>query len=486
MQKTMKCRACAILLLAATLLGVLLCLLPLTVSAAGVDVTASSVIDDLAVMGEDRLSNKSEKRNIFIAMSQYYDAKDFLRTYVYLNYLGSAADDLQISISTAVCDEKYEIKEAFQFYDLNYVNSHETWFKYEVLGLPNLSDVTRRYKVGNVTSSNDSQKCYSGETYLFHGITNDTIEVYNQYVDTITITEKEVKFLCYGDDDEWGDFWGVDDLLGTNNKYTDAWYIFFNTDKQIDTIKEIEITYEPYEYSTTMLGKVNMGTAFTEQALNENKETYESIGETTIAYGNQKIVTVAPGTTKISAADGSWWGSYTTKYRDVENVMDLRKYNYNDEDGNPFVFTEQAKKYTWGVNFLNSEKTSIQFNPDVMGVAMTATTIEGTGVRNTAIVRIKYEVGGIVKNAFAIDVPTDDFTGGAASEEIPDPIVELVEKIVMILMIILAAVLVFAFWGPISLVLKLFFSGLVVVLKVFLWLLSLPFKLIGRLFKRKR
>ncbi|MBQ8266789.1 MAG: hypothetical protein IJZ21_00195, partial [Clostridia bacterium] len=218
-------------------------------SSSDIDITTSTVRADLASMGEDKLSCVSDSYCIFIAMSQYYDLQDNLRSYLYFNLPTWAAkyqDGLCVSISTAVSDANYNITESFTNYDLRYVNHESTWYKFEILGLPNVDETTRRYNIAEIIAkeAETSLEFYVDETYIFHGIENDTIEVFNQEIDTITITEKEVSFFCYGEDSAFGNFFGADELMAYGNTYTDAWYIFFNTDKEIDNLLEAEITYK--------------------------------------------------------------------------------------------------------------------------------------------------------------------------------------------------------------------------------------------------
>ena len=438
-------------------------------SASKNDITTSSVRDDLANMGEDKLTYLSNDENIFIGMSQYYDKNDTLRSYIYFNYIGSLEEELTISLSVAVQDANYNVVEDFKPYNLSFVNNDATWVKYEILGLPNIDKTTRRYNLQSISSDPILD---INETYIFHGITNDTIEIFNQEVETITITEKEVQFFCYGEESKWFDFWGFDDLLGHNKKYTDAWYIFFNTDKKIDTLKEIEITYLPYDYHIQSLGTVSMSYALTEKVLTDRIEGDDFDEKTTITYGEQTVVTITPGKTKISATD-NFWGGYETKYEEIDNILDLRANDHTGENGNEFVFTEQAKKYTWGVNFLNTEKYSIHKSISMMGNGVTTTVIDGTGVCNTAIVRLKYEVNGIVKNAYVIDIPTDDFTGNAADTNIEGNW----EKLLGILMLI-ALILALSFIsGPVGVVVRVLWSGIKEIVKLILWILGIPYRL---------
>ena len=99
----------------------------LSVYADSIDITKTSVRDDLKSMDEDKLSYLSDEEFIFIGMSQYYDKDNNLRTYLYANipYDISTFDyNLYATISTSVMDENYNITEDFKLYPINYVN-HE-------------------------------------------------------------------------------------------------------------------------------------------------------------------------------------------------------------------------------------------------------------------------------------------------------------------------------------------------------------------------
>lgn len=447
-----------------------------TANVKNVDITSSSVREDLASMGEDKLTYLSDTKNVFIGMSQYYDLSDKLRTYVYFNYIGSTDEDLKISISTSVTDENYNITEAYKDYDLRFVNNDSTWVKYEVLNLPNLDFVTRRYKIAEIFSATSTILSID-ETYIFHGITNDSIEVLNQYVETITITDKEVRFFCYGDESSWFDFWGIDGYLGDNKKYTDAWYIFFNTDKPIDNLLEVEITYMPYDYHIQCLGGCKMSKAFTEAEIQNRLEAGDFDEKTTCVYGKQTVVTITPGTTKVSATT-NWWGGYETTYRELDNIMDLREYESMDEDGNVFVFTEQAEKYTWGVNFFNTEKTSYLKSVNLVGQSSDSIVVDGTGVCNTALLRLKYEINGIVKNAYCIDIPTDDFEGSDAEEDFGS-LKELFERLASLILLVLLIVVVVNVGMPVLMPLSKFFINCCVLLLSVVWsFIRLPFKIL--------
>lgn len=447
------------------------------------DLTTSNVRDDLSSMGLDSLSFLSETENNFIGMSQYYDSNNNLRTYVYMNYIGDPSDSLTISISTSVSDPEGKITEKFTPYELVFCNDFYTLRKYEVVGLSNNKTVTRRFKLQNI--SLEEPLLELDKLFVFHGITNNTIEVFRQEVETITITDKEVHFYCYGDQNDWADFWGGSGKLGWGETYTDAFYIFFNTDKPIDNLLEIEVTFKPYIYYVERLGYVDKTTSFTMDYLNKiaNDTTDPCFDSVLVKEEDQQRFVVAPGTTRVQASE-TWFGSTTYKYEDLDNIMDLREYDI--KDGMPFVFKKQKEKYTWGVNFFNATRASTEGSRSLMGSYMASTAIYGYGVSDTAILRLKYETNGIIKNAYAIDTPTDDFTGNDAYVDIPDPwdkAWEFFQMILEILSIILLIVIIAPFIGPL---INIVFSILKFLFNCLVFIITFPYKLVERYSKQNK
>ena len=170
-------------------------------------------------------------------------------------------------------------------------------------------------------------------------------------------------------------------------------------------------------------------------------------------------------------------------YQELDNIMDLRNYDAKGTEENPFVFTEQAQKYTWGVNFLNTEKTSTHKGINTMGVSMNSVVVDGTGVRNTAILRLKYEINGVVKNAYAIDVPTDDFTGSAAEVDITS-VKDVFERLVSILMLLVLIVIIANVGAPLlGPVFNIIIKFVQFAFSFVIWIVTIPFKLIARAFR---
>ena len=99
---------------------------------------------------------------------------------------------------------------------------------------------------------------------------------------------------------------------------------------------------------------------------------------------------------------------------------------------------------------------------------------------DVAILRLKFRTSGIVHNCYAVDVPTDDFTGESA--EVDTKFEEWFEKILALVGILVLVVII----GYLLPVFKALFEGLGVILKWILVIISLPFRLLGSLFRTKK
>lgn len=449
-----------------------------------IDITTSSVREDLASMEMDNLSYFSEDENKFISLGQYYDNDMNLRTYVYLNYVGSLDNKLNIILSVSTMNAEYEMVEEYEKFDLLFVNNELTWCKFEILNLQNLENITRRYKVKSI-EENDIEIINTEQVFIFNGTTNKELELFKEEIETITITDKKIAFYCYGDGANLY-FWDTS-VMNEDDIYTDAWYIFFNTDKKIDELIEIELTYTQYDYHYYRSGYVTMDYAITKEVIeNDMSGNGGSIiaedvlnGKTYVEYHDPKEIVIEPGTKKVTYANDKWFGLYDIYYEELDNIMDLEEYKAEDED--KFVFTDYAEKYKWGVHFKDTEK-SIQ-DYDSIGGLPVAIDLDGSGMSDVSILRLRFKTNGVEKNLYAIDTSTSDFDGNAADEDTKEE--EWFEKIMYILTILIF-ILILSIFSPFV---KVIFEVLILcfkwILKGVLLIISLPFKLIGSLFNKR-
>lgn len=450
-----------------------------------IDITTSNVKDDLASMNLDSISNLSENENIFIAMSQYYDSNNSLRSYVYINLITpNIKNNLVIILSTSLMNENYSIVEDYSTYKLNYINSYSTWFKFEIKDLPNLTDTTRRYKIDEIGFTNDSFSEYTSilsidDVFIFNGIENNSIEVFREDIETITITDKEISFYCYGDSDNF--LFSETDLMEPGDFYTDAWYVFFNTDKKIDKLLEVELTYTQFNYHFYRCS-IGMNTAITENYINNLKNSEGSIyqrdfnsGDSYVTYLDPIRTIISAGTNKVSYSDKGWFGKYDMYYEEIDNIMDLK--SYQSKVGDTFVFDNFADKYDWGVNFKNTKKSFEEYDSSLQLPVMLNT--EGSSMTDVAILRLKFKTSGIVHNCYAVDQPNSDFTGNSADvnsdlesslKKFKELFNEFNEILSILLLIIPIIILIICIPGA---------------LNVIIFIVSLPIKLIKSIFKKK-
>lgn len=446
-----------------------------------IDITSSSVRDDLESMDMDKLSYLSDTENIFITMSQYYDNHNKLRSYLYFNYIGNFNQmSFYVELSTSVMDSDYNIVENYQFYELSYVNHEESWFKYEILNLSNLEDTTRRYNINSIGYYEISSDLSTytpvfseiSQTFIYNGISNNSIQVFHQEVETITITDKVIAFYCYGAGDT---FWFQEtDSMNPKDIYTDSWFVFFNTDKKIDELLEFELTYTQYDYHFYRCGYGYKTAAITEaeiESIKNNEDTvyYDDFknGKSYVTYHEPETVIIEPGITKVSYIDKGWFGKYIVYYETLDNIMNLKEYQEKDND--TFVFTEYANEYNWGVHFTDTTRQFEKWT-DNFPIAIN---YDGSGMSNVAIFRLKFMTSGIIHNCYAVDTPTSDFEGN--STNFYD---DILEKILMLIGILVLVII----FGALSPVFGIIFKGFIEILKFLVKgifaIVSLPFKII--------
>lgn len=460
-----------------------------SVHAATIDITKTNVKDDLESMGLYDSLLSSDKENKFISMSQYYDLNNDLKTYVYLNYIGNKkTDNLTISLSIEVADENKNVNDVFNEYDLHYINESENLVKYEILGLNNTSRSLRRFKFQSVYLSKNQQKSKViekiDEVFIYSGIYNDGIKVFHQEINTITITDSVVSYYCYGKDDPYMSFMKFDDIMLHNSIYTDAWYIFFNTETDFDNLVEIEISFQEFTYSSPYLlavskyGNPTLDEINTRIEENNEEKTFGKGIKTEIEYKDYRTIIKKPGESPVYNS-GSFWDSYTPTYDTIENIMDLR--NYESKDDDVFVFDKFAEKYTWGVNFLTTEKVVEGFNVGSSGNPIPAYMLKASGVTNTAIIRLIYQKGNEIKNVYVNDevkIPYEPGDPNNPGDENEFDI-EKAFEILLLALLGIAILYIFSYIKPVADFITVIFKSLFTII----WfIIKLPYTLINAIF----
>ncbi len=366
----------------------------------------TSVVDDLKKL--DKYTNEyiTSTDNQFITLTQAYDSDNSLHTYVFLNYVGSNDDVLVIYLNTSLEFDNFRPLSI----DLISYDNNSSLKKYEIPSLDNLNNATRKYEISGIYRSEGTSlvnllRFDVHPIFYFNGTTNDNLECYYQEIETITITDKQVSFFCYGNSMNF--FFKDTGLMQSGNKYTDAWYVFFNTDKKIDNLISIDLSYVQFNFCVgASSGNTKMDYVFTEEWVKNfvekptgayNTSTFE--GDFKFEYDDVKTVTIEPGTKKIDETQYGWFNVHKTTYETLDNIMDLRKYKAQNED--TFVFTDYANTYTWGVHFNDTKKSFEQKGSNNAAGLVTAST-----VTEVTILSLTFETDHKEKTLLAIDTPS--------------------------------------------------------------------------------
>lgn len=450
------------------------------------DITTTTVAEDLATMSPEGMTfEKSDTKNIFFGMSQHLSEvgeKFTARTYVYLNWKDPVATgDLYINLSCSVPDGNGDIIEAYKEYSLQPCGDPDgTWYKFEVPDLPNQGVTTRRFRIDKIYTKTTKVELEVNETRIFTGTTNDTIKVFAQEYNIITITAKDVKFVTYGEDRWLKGLWRGESYLKMDTQYEDAWFVFFNTnqDYNIQKIENIDIEFQRYDYRFVSISKdVTMDQVYTasqiQTRLNELWAAGYSSGDYYIDLKEKETVTISNGSTIVTYGNDGWREG--KKHSEpVDNIIDLKYYaNTTNANGDPFKLKDMASFYNYAVMFKVTEKWAENHKE--------GTLVEATGMQDVAILRIEYlDKSGERINAYAVDTPTDDFSGLAAVvgglndllDNFKSAFEDIGGRLKEVLPIILGVLLV-GFLFPI----------LMPIFNVIIQILTMPFKLI---LKRRR
>lgn len=142
-----------------------------------------------------------------------------------------------------------------KLYELTLLNSSGVFVKYKVEGLTVSGDIVRYYTISAIYrdyiegidpgTGNDNTKTSRAFAVgkQFAAMTTESGVVYScKYIDFMVIKDPFVDFLAYGTYDGF-------DLIFGNVDYTDIHYIAFTPDRQIDTLKEADVTYTTQDYT---------------------------------------------------------------------------------------------------------------------------------------------------------------------------------------------------------------------------------------------
>lgn len=411
----------------------------------------TNVLDDLTKDNSFKPSNYPEKTDDYsLQIIQLAESSDKdLFVYVYQpSGQNKNLSACSINISTTINDNI-----SFINYKLQKLNSNGVFFKYKVSDFTVKTEPTRYYAISSIYRPFDEsidKPASDGNT-----VTEVNYNVSKQYcfgeingkpyvncvdIETIVVTDKFVGFVRYNDG------------FKLYNGACDSHFVAFNTDKTIDKLLEADVYYTSQRYSWTFAAFVGEN-----QKFEEKQDNYAYLKYT------DKVEHNGGG---LFAGTYKWDRIETTEQFIAENdltqnvysgaILDVNVANKITDEGKAAL---QGKK--WVLRFAETDYT--------LGGGNGTTYSFSTLVGDVTILRLKFETDGVTYNLGTID---NKQTG--SDKPINDETYKVVinSRVKWILGII-AAILLLIILAPI----------LPYIIRFVVWVVLLPFKAIGALFK---
>ncbi len=378
---------------------------------------------------------------------------------------GNAVQASSINVSLTIYDEVQ-----FRNYKLRYINSDGVFFKYKVEGIAvstlpmryySISSIYRRYdkNVDKPVSGGNtvSEVPYSVAKQYCFGTLNGQSYCSVVDIETIEITEKFVGYVEY--------YNGFELWAATSCQ---SHFVAFDTDRRMDKLLEVDVEYTSQEY---LKHKVSLVGGYT--------TIFEDKSEPILAELNHK---------QWAEHKGDGWGAGTYTWKRIETVdefiventgyqnvysgaiFDVNIGNRIDSDAE-----KELKKNKWVLRFCETELK--QYSD--LG---TGTYTSGTIIGDVSLLRLKFETDGLTYNLGVIDnkqsgsdKPINDentfFDPAEWLQNLWDKMKEIFDKYKWIVYVVIAIVIL------------MFISPFIpMLIKATLWIVCLPFRLIGAIF----
>lgn len=406
------------------------------------------------------------------------------KVYYYFYVVDAELDLTSCDVATAFCDYGQEINTDdyvwdYKKFDLKLVGmaSNKKLRKYEIEGLDIPVGDNRVYSV---------RQLYNNDTVIEVGMTyaiNSQNETQVTTENMISIPQKEVWFDMISNPDS------------ANGYYENHYYVAFDLSISVDKITKMRLSYDVETYATAYNSEYNI-TNIKYSALDGffgNKGDFmkqfkglDSIKKETLVNPTTKHYEelIKAGTTYEYENHLGFWNNLIAKWDSIAKVSEI--------DPN-FAPTENVLKYQWIARFGEENNSNLQTiiggkKDSIFDTAYTQI-IHFDHVTNLTVFDIWYEIQGVEKHAIVADSYTAS-SGHQMSQnqqnvglfdwiiDLFNIIVENFQTILTFIVIFGAVILVIVFAQPIFIVVK-------VVLKGIIFIVSLPFKLIGSIFTRK-
>lgn len=350
-----------------------------------------------------------------------------------------------INISTGIHENL-----SFKNYKLTLLNYSGVFYKYLVNDFVVSNDTTRYYEIPsifrawnsyfddgtNLTNENtiDEVSFKVGKQYKFVSNTSGGVSMSVSDIDTIEVVSRYDGFIEYPNGFKW--------FMSDCNAY----FVAFKTDKKIDYLLEADVFYTEKEYTISKLFGAVVNTHY-----GNPEEKYAYLKYDSIAENNPGI-------------------GVKYEWERIESVAEFK--DSLEEDG--VTMSDELQLNLQGKEWvLRFAETEVFTSPITNG----SQSINGRVIENVTILRLAFMSDGDYYNLGVVD-------NKQSADMIPDGTIE--NPLLSIILTILLIVLVVVLLGPIlPTIFSIIMSVLGFLLKVVWWVVKLPFRFIGWLFKKR-
>jgi hypothetical protein len=350
-----------------------------------------------------------------------------------------------INISTAINESL-----SYKNYKLTYLNSGSVFFKYKVEGFTVKADAVRYYDISSIyrawnenfdkalENGNEITEVAYEVGQLWTACTvNDKVTYQMLTSETITITDKYVGLVRYSN--------GFKLYVSK----CDAHFVAFSTDRQIDKLMEADVYFVTQSKTWSFVTFVGESVSYGDKQEN---------------YAYLKYIDVSS-----NSADGLFGKKYT--WNRIESAADFIKNEDLTDEGKADVANKQ-----WVLRFYESDYS--------LSSGYGTSTEYSTIVSEVTILRLKFETDGKVYNLGVVDNKQtgDGIPDNNNTNEFDFSLIGSTTNIWSLIKLVLGLVVIVVLLIVLLPIITPLISYLI---KGIIWLVTLPFKLIGKLSKAR-
>ena len=270
--------------------------------------------------------------------------------------------------------------------------------------------------------------------------------------EVITITDKFVGFIRYWDGINW------------IPSSTDSHFVAFNTDKPMDRLMEVDLTYKKSSHTVS----------------------YTNGSITTESYGSAEEVFTTLDEKGEGENSANGWFSVKYSWKRIEKTSDFLLQAEEDDIVLTKEGSDSLSKTKWILRFLETKysEETYEITDPITFFTTYKSYFYSTRVTDVTILRLKFETDGDPYNLGVVDNKQTGSTEPVGTVDklgfpnVKDALMRLL-KIVLILVAVVVIVV------PSCLVLSFILPLLKVVFNFLIKVIVLPFKLISKLFKKR-